>query len=61
MTCQNCDRLGRESLKEKNRMFALEREFDEAIKLLELMKPHDAVWNEGDEANLVRFREVLKG
>lgn len=31
-----------------------------AIRLLELVKPHVPMWNEGDEGDLIRFRAAVK-
>ncbi len=35
-------------------------EFKRAIKLLELVKPQVAAWNEGDDGDLSRFRDSVK-
>jgi hypothetical protein len=61
MACPNCDRIAKQSLKEKDELFKVLRALDEAVKLLELIKHPDAVWNEEDEAKLAGFRKVVEG
>jgi hypothetical protein len=67
MTCPNCEklrkaitRIAEESLRDKDKLFELERELKKAVRLLKLFRNPDAVWNEEDEAKLVGFQEALE-